>query len=76
MAEQNSSQEHAPAVLKGDPPSPRREFALGLRERLMELDSRAKRPEHLWLLVGVYLSAGIVLLVLAALSAAGGGPLG
>jgi hypothetical protein len=56
-------------------PGPEHDFRTRLRERLTDLDARARRPEHLWWLIGAYICAGATLLVLAALGAAGGSPL-
>jgi hypothetical protein len=52
-------------------PSPR--FADDLRDHLLELDARERRPPYLWAMVAAYACAGVLLLVVAAIAAAGGG---
>jgi hypothetical protein len=47
-------------------PAPSREFSDRLREHLRALDSSARRPPRLWVLVGAYALAGIALLIIAA----------
>lgn len=54
------------AALRRRRPEPRSGFAAGLRQRLGELDARARRPRHLWLLVAAWVCSGVVLLVIAA----------
>ena len=46
-------------------PTPSREFADRLRERLRELNALARRPPHLWAIVAAYAIAGIALLIAA-----------
>jgi hypothetical protein len=48
-----------------EPPAPSREFADRLRERLRELDARARRPPHLWAMIAAYAVAGTALLLAA-----------
>jgi hypothetical protein len=57
-------------------PEPTRQFGDRLRERLLEQHAADRRPAHLWLLVGAYVCSGLALLILAVLSASGGGPFG
>ena len=48
-----------------EPPTPSREFADRLRDRLRELDAAARRPPNLWAMVAAYAIAGIALLIVA-----------
>ena len=43
-----------------------------LREHLLTIEARERRPAQLWLLVSAYALAGVVLLVVAAVAAGGG----
>jgi hypothetical protein len=54
-------------------PEPSRQFGDRLRARLLELQARENRPDHLWALVGAYAGSGTLLLVLAAIAAVNGG---
>jgi hypothetical protein len=54
-------------------PAPSREFSDRLREHLVAVDARDRRPAQLWLLVTAYACAGILILVLSAIAAGGGG---
>jgi hypothetical protein len=45
---------------------PPRQFREALRRHLLEIDARARRPKHLWLLVVAYATTGAVLLIIAA----------
>lgn len=76
MPELDPSEEQLGEALRERRPKPPRAFTADLRERLRELEARARRPPHLWRLVGAYVGSGVLLLVLAALGAAGGGPFG
>lgn len=69
-------EERLDAALRGQRPAPSRPFAGGLRDRLAELEARAGRPPRLWALVAAYACSGVLLLVLAAIGALGGGPFG
>lgn len=53
-------------------PEPSRQFGDRLREHLLELHARERRPAGLWLLVTAYACAGVLLLVIAAIAATGG----
>jgi hypothetical protein len=64
------------AALRGQRPTPSRPFAGSLRDRLVELEARAHRPPRLWALIAAYSFSGVLLLVLAAIGALGGGPFG
>jgi hypothetical protein len=66
----------ADRTLRRGRPKPDGQFDAGLRERLLAQHAAARRPPRLWLLVGVYVLSGLILLILAALSASGGGPFG
>jgi hypothetical protein len=57
-------------------PEPGRDFGEQLRAQLLEQHAAGRRPARLWLLVAAYVCSGVVLLLLAALSASGGGPFG
>jgi hypothetical protein len=76
MTEPEQTDSQADATLRERRPRPARDFGDRLRARLMELDAGARRPPRLWLLVVAYVCSGAVLLLLAALSASGGGPFG
>jgi hypothetical protein len=54
-------------------PRPSPGFVNHIRRRMTHLEGRRGRPPYLWALVGAYLVAGAVLLILAAASATGGG---
>ena len=54
-------------------PAPARQFGDRLRDHLLELQARERRPGQLWLLVAAYACAGLALLVIAAIAAGGGG---
>jgi hypothetical protein len=60
-------------ALQSGRPAPSRQFGDRLREHLVALDARDRRPAQLWLLVTAYACAGILILVLAAIAAGGGG---
>ena len=55
-------------------PAPSGSFGADLREQLRALRWGPSRPAHLWLLVAAWVTCGLVLLLLAALGAAGSGP--
>jgi hypothetical protein len=76
MTEPDQFDGHLDQRLRRDRPAPSSSFTTRLRERLLERDAQARRPARLWLLVLVYVGSGVVLLLLAALGAAGGGPFG
>ena len=65
MSEQREHRRPDGELLSRRRPTPSRQFQEGLRRHLLELDARERRPPHMWLLVGVYAAAGILLLVLA-----------
>jgi hypothetical protein len=69
-------EERLDAALRAKRPLPSRPFAGGLRDRLVELQARAHRPPRLWALIAAYSLSGVLLLVLAAVGALGGGPFG
>jgi len=60
--------------LRAERPAPASAFGAELRERLHVLRWGPSRPAHLWLLVAAWVSCGLLLLLLAALGAAGSGP--
>jgi hypothetical protein len=64
------------AELREQRPRPSGRLRTELRQRLLELNARDRRPARLWLLVAAYTGSGAVLLVLAAFGASGGGPFG
>ena len=76
MTEPEQIDAQTDAALTKGRPRPRREFGSHLRERLVAADARARRPARLWLLVAAYVGSGAMLLLLAALSASGGGLFG
>jgi hypothetical protein len=61
-------------TLRAQRPAPDAAFGAEVRERLHALRWGPSRPAHLWLLVAAWVSCGILLLLLAALGAAGSGP--
>jgi hypothetical protein len=62
--------------LEHERPVPSAAFRGGLRRRLMAGDGKRPRPARLKMIITGYASAGSVLLLIGALSAAGTGPLG
>ncbi len=76
MTEPEQPDRATESALRKGRPSPAPEFGSTLRERLIAADARTRRPARLWLLVAAYISSGVLLLILAALSASGGGPFG
>lgn len=62
--------------LEHERPVPSAAFRGALRRRLLAGEASHPRPARLRLLISAYASAGCVLLVLGAASAAGMGPLG
>jgi hypothetical protein len=76
MTEPEQIDELLAAAIRKRRPRPNTDFGSRLRERLMALEARSHRPDHLWWLVGAYVCAGVILLLLAALGASGGGPFG
>ncbi len=73
MTDQESDNHELADALHARRPAPRREFGDRLREQLLELGARERRPAQLWLLASAYAFAGVLLLVLAAIAAGGGG---
>jgi hypothetical protein len=73
MTERESDNHDLANALEAGRPAPAREFGDQLRDHLLELDARERRPAQLWLLVGAYACAGLLLLILAAVAAGGGG---
>ena len=76
MSEVEQPDQHLDDTLRRGRPRPRRAFGAGLRQRLVELDARARRPARLREMVIAYIGAGGLLLLLAALGAGGGGLFG
>lgn len=76
MTEPEQFDDQVDARLRERRPAPSGRFTRRLRDRLLERDAQARRPARLWLLVFAYVCSGAVLLLLAALGAAGAGPFG
>jgi hypothetical protein len=76
MPDRDPTERQLDAALRRRRPAPSRSFGADLRDQLLELDARARRPPHLRILVATYICSGLLLLLLAALGAAGVGPFG
>jgi hypothetical protein len=76
MTEPEEIDERLAAAIRKRRPRPNTDFGWRLRERLMALEARSHRPDHLWWFVAAYVCAGAILLLLAALGASGSGPFG
>jgi len=74
MTDPEPTDERLARQLHARRPEPSTEFASVLRERLTEQRWLPHRPAHLWPLAAAWLCCGLLLLVLAALGAAGSGP--
>lgn len=73
MTERDPNERPLEDTLQARRPAPARQFSDRLRAHLLEIDARERSPARLWTLVGAYAGSGALLLVLAAIAAAGGG---
>jgi hypothetical protein len=72
--EHDRPDEQLARTLRAARPAPAEAFGSELREQLRAQRWGPSRPVRLWLLVVAWVSCGLVLLLLAALGAAGSGP--
>jgi hypothetical protein len=63
-------------LLRDARPAPRRQFEHQLRQHLSNLRARSLRPASLWPMVTLCVGVGMLLLLIAAASARGGGLFG
>lgn len=62
--------------LRATRPAPRRQFESDLRHHLSNLRARSLRPAALWPMIALCVGVGMLLLLIAAASAHGGGLFG
>jgi hypothetical protein len=74
--EPTSSSVDLRGTLRAARPAPGRQFELQLRQHLSNLRARSQRPASLWPMVTLCVGVGMLLLLIAAASAHGGGLFG